>query len=60
MAYKNTRSLKFWAEGDQPREKLLLKGKQNLSDAELLAILLATGNRGETAVGLAQRILQSC
>ena len=48
-----------WAEEDRPREKLLSKGKQALSDAELIAILLGSGSREETAVGLAQRILQS-
>jgi len=52
-------SIKAWAEEDRPREKFLLKGKQNLSDAELLAILLGSGSRNETAVSLAQRILQS-
>jgi DNA repair protein RadC len=49
--------IKQWAEDDRPREKLLLKGKQALSDAELLAILLGTGSAKETAVQLAQRIL---
>ncbi|HMO39481.1 MAG TPA: DNA repair protein RadC [Saprospiraceae bacterium] len=52
-------TIKSWAEEDRPREKLLVKGKQSLSDAELLAILLGSGSRDETAVGLAQRILQS-
>jgi len=52
-------SIKAWAEEDQPREKLLLKGKQNLTDAELLAILLGSGSKQESAVSLAQRILQS-
>jgi len=52
-------SIKAWAEEDRPREKLLLKGKQNLSDAELLAILLGSGSKSESAVSLAQRILQS-
>lgn len=51
-------SIKEWAEDDRPREKLLLKGKQALSDAELLAILLGSGSRNETAVQLAQRILR--
>jgi len=51
--------IKAWAEEDRPREKLLLKGKQNLSDAELLAILLGSGSRNESAVSLAQRILHS-
>jgi len=47
-----------WAEDDQPREKLLQKGRQALSDAELIAILLGSGSRGESAVALAQRILR--
>lgn len=50
-------NIKQWAEDDRPREKLLLKGRQALSDAELLAILLGSGSRNETAVQLAQRIL---
>lgn len=52
-------SLKTWAEDDRPREKLVNKGRHTLSDAELLAILLSSGNREETAVQLAQRILQT-
>jgi len=52
-------TIKEWAEDDRPREKLMLKGKQALSDAELLAILLATGTKNESAVQLAQRILSS-
>ncbi len=56
---KNTLGIKSWAEDDRPREKLMLKGKSNLSDAELLAILIGSGSRSETAVGLSQRILQS-
>jgi DNA repair protein RadC len=50
-------TIKSWAEDDRPREKLVSKGRQALSDAELLAILLSSGNRDETAVQLAQRIL---
>ncbi|MDR0796894.1 MAG: DNA repair protein RadC [Tannerella sp.] len=42
---------------DRPREKLILKGSASLSDAELLAILIGTGNTKETAVQLSQRIL---
>ena len=56
---KNSLSIKAWAEEDRPREKLLLKGKHSLSEAELLAILIGSGSREETAVGLAQRILHS-
>jgi len=46
-----------WAEEDRPREKLMLKGVSALSDAELLAILIGSGNKNETAVELSQRIL---
>ncbi len=48
-----------WAEEDRPREKMQLKGRHVLSDAELLAILIGSGTVGESAVGLAQRILAS-
>lgn len=51
-------TIKSLAEDDRPREKLITKGRQALSDAELLAILLASGSRDETAVQLAQRILK--
>jgi len=61
MAYNIVPSLsiKAWAEEDRPREKLLLKGKSALSDAELLAIIISSGNEKETAVDLAKRILSS-
>ena len=49
-----------WAEDDRPREKMLRKGAEALSDAELLAILIGSGNTEETAVGLMRRILSSC
>ncbi len=52
-------SIKSWNENDQPREKLLNKGKNVLSDAELIAILIGSGNREESAVALSQRILAS-
>lgn len=48
-----------WAEDDQPREKLLLKGKHSLSDAELIAILMGSGSKNESAVDLAKRILKA-
>jgi len=48
-----------WAEDDRPREKLLLKGKQSLSDAELIAILMGSGSKNESAVDLAKRILKA-
>ena len=50
-------SIKNWKEDDRPREKLLAKGKNSLSDAELIAILIASGNKDESAVDLAKRIL---
>ena len=59
MNYTNNISIKEWAEDDRPREKLLIKGKSSLSDAELIAILIASGNREESAVELSKRILQS-
>jgi DNA repair protein RadC len=52
-------SVKDWSPEDQPREKLLQKGVNALSDAELLAIILGSGNREETVVELSQRILQA-
>lgn len=48
-----------WAEDDKPREKLMLKGKIALSDAELIAILIGSGSRNESAVELSKRILAS-
>ncbi|MGB3608282.1 MAG: DNA repair protein RadC [Psychroserpens sp.] len=52
-------SIKNWSQDDQPREKLRDKGKDTLSDAELIAILLGSGNRNENAVALSKRILAS-
>ncbi|MBF00891.1 DNA repair protein RadC [Flavobacterium coralii] len=52
-------SIKYWAEDDKPREKLMLKGKAALSDAELIAILIGSGSRNESAVELSKRILAS-
>ncbi|WP_264566643.1 RadC family protein [Flavobacterium sp. N3904] len=48
-----------WSEDDKPREKLMLKGKNVLSDAELIAILIGSGSRNESAVDLSKRILAS-
>ena len=48
-----------WSEDDKPREKLMLKGKSALSDAELIAILIGSGSRSESAVDLSKRILAS-
>lgn len=50
-------TIRQWAEDDRPREKMLRKGIASLSDAELLAILIGSGNTVETAVELAKRIL---
>jgi DNA repair protein RadC len=55
---KSVFSIKQWAEDDRPREKLMLKGKAALSDAELVAILISSGNNEESAVSLSQRILE--
>ena len=52
-------SIKFLAEDDRPREKFLLKGKNSLSDAELLGIIMGSGNREESAVELGRKILGS-
>ncbi len=46
-----------WAEDDRPREKMMLKGKNALSNAELIALLIGSGNSDESAVQLAQRML---
>jgi len=51
--------IKELATDDRPREKALVKGVSSLSDAELIAILILSGNTEETAVQLAQRILKS-
>ncbi|TNF23973.1 MAG: JAB domain-containing protein [Bacteroidetes bacterium] len=57
--YQPIKGIRSWAEDDRPREKLLLKGKAALSDAELIAILIGSGSADETAVDLSKRILQS-
>jgi len=51
-------SIKCWAEDDRPREKLVLKGKNALSDAELLAVILGSGTKEKTAVELARELLR--
>ena len=50
-------SIKSWSEEDQPREKLLSKGKKSLSTSELMAILIRTGTKGQSAINLCQKIL---
>lgn len=52
-------TIKHWSPEDRPREKLILKGKSSLSDAELIAILLGTGSSTLSAVDLAKKIMQS-
>ncbi len=56
---ENRLGIKSWAEEDRPREKLLEKGRQVLTEAELIAILIGSGSRDETAVELSKRILAS-
>ncbi|MFY0671816.1 MAG: DNA repair protein RadC [Bacteroidia bacterium] len=50
-------SIKSWSEEDRPREKLLLKGKEALSNAELIAILLGSGTKKLTALDVAKQLL---
>lgn len=57
--YRPLKGIRSWAEDDRPREKLLLKGKAALSDAELIAILIGSGSAEETAVDLSKRMLSS-
>ena len=52
-------TIKSWALDDRPREKLVAKGSSSLSAAELIAILISSGNRQESAVDLSKRILKS-
>jgi DNA repair protein RadC len=55
--YENKIGIKSWAEEDRPREKLSAQGRRALTDAELIAILIGSGSRNETAVELSKRIL---
>lgn len=55
----NPRAIHSWAEEDRPREKLLLKGRSILSNAELLAILIGSGTRELSAVDVGQLLLAS-
>ncbi len=57
--YTNNIPIKNWAEDDRPREKLQNKGVNSLSDAELIAILIGSGSRNESAVELSKKILAS-
>lgn len=55
---ENKHSIKQWAKDDRPREKLLLKGAENLSNSELLAILIHNGTKEKTAVDLGKEVLR--
>lgn len=59
MAYQSSGTIQSWAEEDRPREKLMLKGKAALSEAELIAILINSGTVDLTAVDVAKIILKS-
>jgi len=54
---QNYKSIKNWAKDDRPREKLLRIGAKVLSDAELIAILIGSGSRNQSAVDLSRQIL---
>lgn len=56
---KIRKPINAWADDDRPREKLMFKGKSALSDAELIAILIGSGNKEESAIDLSRRILQA-
>ena len=58
MEEKKTLTVKEWASEDRPREKMLLLGKKELSNAELIAILLRSGIQGKNAVDAAKEILR--
>jgi len=55
--YMKHPSIKEWAEEDRPREKLMLKGRHSLSDAELIAILIGSGTAERSAVEIAREVL---
>lgn len=55
---KKKLSIREWKEDERPREKMVVKGAENLSDAELIAIIIGSGNREESAVDLGRRLLQ--
>lgn len=60
MVKTEDRSIKSWAADDRPREKMIAKGKSALSNAELIAILIGSGQGGRSAVALAREILSEC
>lgn len=59
MAQKRVNGIKSWEPGLRPREQMLEHGRESMSNAELLAMLIGSGRRHETAVDLAGRILDS-
>ncbi len=59
MTPEQSITIKSWSAEDRPREKLLASGRRSLSEAELIAILIGSGTRNETAVELSKRILLS-
>ena len=58
MKPNTNQSIKNWATEDRPREKMLAKGREALTNAELIAILIGSGNSNESAVDLSRRILK--
>lgn len=59
MTYQAKTPIKQWSEDDRPREKLMMKGKAALSNAELLAVLIGSGNTKDSALDIAKNILDS-
>ena len=57
MKHRETIALKDWAESDKPREKMQAQGRQSVTDAELIAVLLGSGTSGKTALDLAREML---
>jgi DNA repair protein RadC len=55
---ENKHSIKQWAKDDRPREKLLLNGAENLSNSELLAILIHNGTKEKSAVDLGKEVFR--
>ncbi len=58
-SYHGNLPIRQWAEDDRPREKMMMKGRNALSDAELLAILIGSGTREDSALDVARRVLSS-
>jgi len=59
MSNYNKVGIKTWAVEDRPREKMISRGISSLTDAELIAILISSGNSNESAVDLSRRIMES-